>query len=124
MFVKYKLDYRKQDSIGGIGLVWQPGQVRNVSQEAAAKLLAYSDTWEQAEYSTVEAENAPEVGLTQEEKPAEEPLPVIDFLAMDKKALVEFAQTKYNEKLDKRQTEETIRHRVIALFSQHEMDEG
>ena len=41
---------------------------------------------------------------------------------MDKKALINFAETKYNEKLDKRLAEDTIRHRVIALFGQHELD--
>ena len=39
---------------------------------------------------------------------------------MSKKALLEFAERKYNERLDKRQSEETVRHKVIALFSKHE----
>ena len=62
--------------------------------------------------------------MTETTKPTEEPLPVIDFHAMDKDALIEFASTKYNEKLDKRQSAETLRHKVIALFGQHEMDNG
>jgi len=65
-----------------------------------------------------------EIGLTTDTEPTEEPLPVIDFHAMDKDALIEFASTKYNEKLDKRNSEETLRHKVIALFGQHEMDNG
>jgi len=42
---------------------------------------------------------------------------------MDKKALVEFAEHKYNERLDKRLTEDTIRHKVISLFTKNEMGE-
>jgi hypothetical protein len=41
---------------------------------------------------------------------------------MDKDALVEFAQRNYNKKLDKRQSKETLRQKVTALFSQHELD--
>ena len=41
---------------------------------------------------------------------------------MNKAALLNFAETTYGERLDKRQNEETIRHKVISLFSQREMD--
>jgi hypothetical protein len=122
MQVKYLLDYRKQDSISGVGLWWEPGQVRNVSPEMAERLLNHPDTWAKADSAAVKPVDAEEVGLKQDEKPVEEPLPVVDFHAMDKKALIEFAETKYNEKIDKRLAEESIRHKVIALFSKHEMD--
>lgn len=137
MNIKYLLDYPKLDSIAGVGLRWEPGQVRNVSPEMAERLTCYADTWaavdvddttqKQAVDDTKETDNkeesdVDEIGLSTEEKIAEEPLPFIDFHSMNKAALVDFAQTKYNEKLDKRQSEETIRHRVIALFGQHEMD--
>lgn len=116
--VKYIADCIKVDSIPGIGLPWQPGQVRDVNAEVAERLLAYSDTWTRVEDE--KPSNAEPLGLTQPEKPAEEPLPVIDFHSMSKKALLEFAERKYNERLDKRQNEETVRHKVIALFSKHE----
>ena len=121
MLIKYKLDYRKQDSIHGIGLWWEPGQVRNVSPEAAEKLLVYTDTWERAEEAAVEPVDAEEMALKQDEKPVEEPLPVVDFHAMNKKSLIDFAQTKYNEKIDKRLSEEVVRHKVISLFTKNEM---
>lgn len=124
MHIKYLPNYRKQDSITGIGLWWEPGQVRNVSPEAAEKLLAYSDTWESVEGAAVEPADAEEVGLKQDEKPVEEPLPVIDFHGMNKEALIEFAETKYNVKISKRLGEGTIRHKVIALFGEHEMEQG
>lgn len=120
--VKYIAKGAKVDSIRGVGLRWEPEQVRNVSPEMAERLLAYTDTWTEVKESPVEAENADEIGLVQDEKVAEEPLPVIDYFSMDKKALIEFAETKYNERLDKRQSEDTLRHKVIAIVSRHEMD--
>jgi hypothetical protein len=117
--VKYIGANVKTDSINGIGLRWEPGQVRNVTAEVAERLLAYTDTWVREQ--TEKAPNVEPVGLAEAEKPIEEPLPVIDFHGMDKKMLVEFAEDKYNERLDKRLSEETIRYKVISLFTQHEM---
>lgn len=121
MQVKYLLNYRKLDSIAGVGLWWEPGQVRNVSPEMAERLLGYSDTWAKVDSAAVEPVDVEEIALKQDENPVEEPLPVVDFHAMNKKALIEFAETKYNEKIDKRLAEESIRHKVIALFGKHEM---
>jgi hypothetical protein len=42
---------------------------------------------------------------------------------MNKQALINWAETKYNERLDKRQSEDTIRHKVIAMFGRYEMDQ-
>lgn len=124
--VKYVGTCVKTDSINGVRLKWQPGQIRNVTAEVAERLLAFSDTWvaEQA----VEGEKANEpadepIGLAQEEKPVEEPLPVVNFHAMDRKTMVEYAERNYNERLDKRQSEEVIRHRLIDLFSSHHLAE-
>jgi hypothetical protein len=117
--VKYIGSSVKTDSISGIGLRWEPGQVRNVTSEVAERLLAFTDTWVREQAG--KAPDVEPVGLAEAEKPVEEPLPVIDFHAMDKTALVEFAEDKYNERLDKRLSEETIRHKVITLFTKHEM---
>lgn len=116
---KYIATGIKIDSINGVGLRWEPGQVRNVSAEVAERLLVYSDTWMRVHDET--PDNVVPIGLAQAEKPVEEPLPVIDFHSMSKKALLEFAEHKYNERLDRRQNEGTIRHKVIALFSRNEM---
>lgn len=118
--VKYIATGIKTDSINGVGLRWEPGQVRNVTAGVAERLLAFPDTWE-ATGGAIESDEL--IGLAKDEKPAEEPLPVIDFHGMDKKALLEFAETRYNERLDKRQNEETLRHRVISLFTQREMED-
>lgn len=117
--VKYIAQGVKVDSIRGVGLRWEPEQVRSVTAEVAERLTVYSDTWIAVEEESLDAEP---VALTEEAKPAEEPLPVIDFHAMDKKALLEFAETKYGEKFDKRKNEADLRHRLIALVAQREMD--
>lgn len=117
--VKYIATGIKIDSINGVGLRWEPDQMRNVSAEVAERLLVYSDTWMRVHDETLD--NVVPIGLAQAEQPVEEPLPVIDFHSMSKKALLEFAERKYNERLDRRQNEGTIRHKVIALFSKNEM---
>lgn len=118
--VKYIASNIKTDSVSGVGLRWEPGQVRNVTAEVAQRLLVYTDTWAEAE--DTEAENAEVVSLAPAEKPVEEPLPVIDFRAMDKKTMVEFAERTYNERIDKRLSEESVRDRVTALFSKHQAE--
>ena len=117
--VKYIATGIKIDSINGVGLRWESGQVRNESAEVAERLLVYSDTWMRVYDEAMD--NVVPIGLAQAEKPVEEPLPVIDFHSMSKKALLEFAERKYNERLDRRQNEGTIRHKVITLFSKNEM---
>ncbi|SCY26064.1 hypothetical protein SAMN05216420_10426 [Nitrosospira sp. Nl5] len=117
--VKYIGNCAKTDSVNGVGLCWEPGQIRNVTAEVAERLLAFRDTW--AKEARGKAAHAEPIGLAPAEKPVEEPLPVVDFHAMDKKTLIEFAERQYNERLDKRQDEDTLRHKVVALFSRHEM---
>lgn len=121
MHIRYKLNYTKQDR--HTKLTWQPGDVKNLEPALAEKLLSYADTWERAD-EPASASVSEEIGLPTGEKPVEEPLPVIDFHAMDKGAMLEFAEKRYNERIDKRLSEESIRHKVIALFTQHEMDQG
>ncbi|KIO48194.1 hypothetical protein [Nitrosospira sp. NpAV] len=121
--VKYLSTCIKTDSINNIGLRWEPGQVRNVTAEVAERLLAYSDTWAQEKEQEPQAPQTPPadepVGLAREEKAMEEPLPVVDFHAMDKKTMVEYASRHYNERLDQRQNENVIRHKLIDLFARH-----
>jgi hypothetical protein len=121
--VKYIGTCIKTDSIKGIGLKWKPGQIRTVTAELAERLLPYADTWVTEPLAKAEKvrEAQDPIGLAQEEKPAEEPLPVVDFHAMDKKAMIEYAEHHYNEQLDKRQSEDAIRHRLIDLFVGHHL---
>lgn len=123
--VKYIGKTIKTDSIGRIGLRWEPGQVRSVTAEVAERLLPFSDSWAKADKPVDNGnDNDPDgaIGLLAEEAQMEEPIPVVDFHSMDKVALAEFAQRNYNQKLDKRQSREALRQKVVALFSQHELD--
>jgi hypothetical protein len=117
--VQYTAAGAKVDSIRGVGLHWTPGQVRYVTSEVAERLLHFRDTWEKVDG---EAVNDDPIGLAEEDKSVEEPIPVVDFHGMDKDVLAEFAQRNYNQKLDKRQSREALRQKVVALFSQHELD--
>lgn len=117
--VKYIAAGIKTDSIRGVGLRWEPGQVRTVTAEVAELLLFYTDTWEK-----VQGEDAgtQPIGLMKDENPTEEPLPVVDFHALTKDQMVEYAARNYNEKLDKRQSVDTLRIKLVGLFTQHHMD--
>lgn len=117
-YLKYIAATVKTDSIHGVGLNWRPGQVRNVTAEVAERLLVFTDTWQIVDEANGTDER---IGLAEQPQVVEEPLPVIDFHAMDKNALVDYAERHYNERLGKRQSEEAVRHKVIALFSRHEM---
>lgn len=120
MQIQYIGKCNKHDSVRGVGLHWEPGQVRSVTVEVAERLLHYKDTWAMVEGNAPQDE--PPIGLDKEDKPTEEPLPVIDFHAMDKASLVQFAEREYNERLDKRLSEESLRHKVIALFGKHQAE--
>jgi hypothetical protein len=119
MQIQYIGKCKKQDSVRGVGLHWEPGQVRNVSLGVAERLLPFKDTWIPLGESSGE-----EIDLIPEEKAKEEPLPVIDFHAMDKAALVQFVEREYNERLDKRLSTESLRHKAIALFGSHQAELG
>lgn len=118
MQIKYIGKCDKTDSIRGVGLHWQPDQIRNVTPEVAERLLPFTDTWVKIEEE--EPGNDQAIGLQVAEKPAEEPLPVVDFHGMDKEALVAFAAREYNEQVDKRLSVTTIRHKVIGFFTKHQ----
>lgn len=119
--VKYIGTTSKTDSIDGIGLYWEPGQTRSVSAEVAERLLAYPDAWTRVA-SPAPASSEP-VHLARPVKEAEEPLPAIDFHAMDKEAMIDYAERHYGERLGRRLSEGNIRHRLIGLFTQREMEQ-
>jgi hypothetical protein len=129
MQIRYKLNHPKQDR--HTKLVWQPGDVKNVTAQVGEVLLRHPDVWEKwergekgekGERAAGDAPATEEIGLPEQLQPTEEPLPVIDFRGMDKATLIDFAEKNYNERLDKRLPETTIRHKVIALFGKHQAE--
>lgn len=136
MKVKYIGPNPKVDTIPNVGLRWDLGQVRDVTSTVAEQLLVYTDTWVKDESEIhhhkneslgpthVEAGRKEEpVDFKETEKLPEVPLPVVNFHAMKKDALIKFATEELNEKFDKRQSEDMIRERVIKLHSQQQMDD-
>lgn len=135
MQVKYIGNHTKKDSIHGVGLVWEPGQVREVTSTVAAHLLQYTDTWIKGPEETdkqvdpqwlqkVEAGVKEEpVDFMDDKKRPEEPIAVVDFHGMNEQALRQYAETHWNEKFDKRLGERTIRERVIKRHTAEQMDE-
>lgn len=119
MRVKYIGQNVKTDSITGVGLIWQPGQVRDVTSAVAEHLLAYTDTWTKTEDG--EATDEP-VDFRETNKIPDEPLPVVNFHEMDKKALEKYSMEQWNEKFDKRMSVDVIRERVIKRHSSEAMD--
>lgn len=117
--VQYVGSCNKQDSIRGVGLHWEPGQTRHVTAGVAERLLRFSDTWQAVEKET---DGNDPIDLTEDEKPCEEPLPVVDFHSMTKDQMVDYAEKNYGEKLDKRQTADTLRLKLVGLFGKYELD--
>lgn len=134
MQVKYIGDHVKKDSIPGVGLVWEPGQQREVTSTVAAHLLAYTDTWikgDEEDSKQVDPQwlQKTEAGVKEEpidfmekDKRADEPVPVVNFHAMDKAALKKYAKDQWNESFDGRMSESVIRERVIKRQTAEEMD--
>ena len=122
MHVKYIGDHVKTDSITGVGLRWEPGQVRNVSNTLAAVLLQYTDTWREVSGGRQESEEDEPIGLRDEEKKEDEPLEVVDFHAMNKDQLLKFAKDNWNEGYNKHWGEHVIRERVIKRHTKEQMD--
>ena len=120
MKIEYIGDHQKIDSIPGVGLMWEPGQRREVSAAVAERLLVYRDTWIRVADFDEPVDISEQIDLAKPEKPAEEPLPVIDFHGMTKDEMVEFASREWNEKLDKRQSAANLRQNLIALFGKHQ----
>lgn len=119
--VKYIGMTAKTDSIDGIGLHWEPAQTRSVTAKVAERLLVHPDTWVSAEDQAVAS--AEPVDLAPPVKEAEEPLPAVDFHAMDREAMIGYAERHYGERLDRRLSDENIRHKLISLFTQREMEQ-
>lgn len=135
MQVKYIGDHVKTDSFPGVGLRWEPGQVRDVTSTVAAHLLKYPDTWvkgdaesdkdvpESQRESRVEAGDKPEpIGYMEEDRLHDEPIPVVNFHAMDKEALLKYAADNFNERFPHNISEDVLRERVTKLHTDHEID--
>jgi len=103
------------DNLYGTGLVWAPDQVHNVEDGVAAKMLAHTDTYENAK--TVKGEKQATAKVIPEEKDEHDEVPLPNLEIMDKEALQNFAQLHYGEQLDGRMTVSTMRDRISSLVN-------
>lgn len=137
MQVKYIGDHIKTDSIDGVGLRWEPGQQRDVTSTVAAHLLAYKDTWVKGDeesdktvplsqdVSRVEAGDKPEpIDFLEKDKRPDEPVPVVNFHAMNKEQLEKFAEDNQLGKMNKRWGEQTVREHITRMWTEQKMNEG
>lgn len=101
----------KRDLTAGTGLVWDPGQVHEVNDDAAAILLRSPDAW-------VAVGKGPSVtALPPQRDPNEEvlptPMPRIDRLS--KPNLIRLAQARFGDTLDPGMEPAAMRQRIVAL---------
>jgi len=138
MRVKYIGNHIKQDSIEGCNLVWEPGQVRDVTSTLAAHLLPFTDTWVSDEPDAKKEQPDPqwlqktEAGVKEEpidflekDKRPDEPTPVVNFHAMNKEQMMKFADDNMTEKMDKRWKEDKMREQITHAWArQHAEQQG
>lgn len=138
MKIKYIGDHIKQDSIPGAGLVWEPGQVRDVTSTLAAHLLQYPDTWVADESEAKDEQPDPQwllkteagvkeepIDFLEEDKRPDEPVPVVNFHDMNKEQMMRFADDHMTEKMDKRWKEDKMREQITHAWArQHAEKQG
>lgn len=97
------------DNLYGTNLVWKPGQVHNVDDSVAARLLHHADVY--AEAKPVKGEAAAVMPMEPEKLPT--PLPNLE--GMNKTELRTFAQQHYGENLHHAMSEANMRDAILAL---------
>lgn len=111
-----------RDGTYGTGLVFTQGETKLVPVEKAKHLLQHPDVYVPGEMDEVVVASAAseQVQAATDDSQAEtEHMDMRDSLVrMDKEALVEFAKTHFNMKLDKRTGLEKLRTEVITRFDQ------
>lgn len=118
----------KTDSIKGVGLPWEPGQERDVTATVAEHLLPYTDTWVVAgageNFGDQSSKDGEPVGFLEEEPLTEEPIPVVDFHSMDRKAMQDYSMTHFGEKLDTKMSTENMRLRMYERQGERNLNGG
>lgn len=100
------------DNLYGTALTWNPGQVHNVADDVAARMLAHADVY--AEAKPVKGEEPATQGVLAKMEDPSHMLPNLD--GMGKPDLIAFAQQHYNEKLHHAMSEENMRNKILTLI--------
>ncbi|HHT8410059.1 TPA: hypothetical protein ACVDLI_000347 [Neisseria meningitidis] len=115
-----------RDGIYHTGLVFEDGQVREVSAEAAAKLLRHGDVFAAVESKRVKKaddtealEKAGALEVEREEAAFDAVQDVIlQINRMGKDELELYAKANYGQDLDKRKSAENLREAVVQMVHQ------
>ncbi|HEZ5103686.1 hypothetical protein [Neisseria meningitidis] len=115
-----------RDGIYHTGLVFEDGQVREVSAEAAAKLLRHGDVFAAVEGKRVKKaddtealEKAGALEVEREEAAFDAVQDVIlQINQMGKDELELYAKANYGQSLDKRKSAENLREAVVQMVHQ------
>lgn len=115
-----------RDGIYHTGLVFEDGQVREVSAEAAAKLLRHGDVFAAVEGKRVkkadDTEALEKAGALEVEREAAAFDAVQDVILqinrMGKDELELYAKANYGQSLDKRKSAENLREAVVQMVHQ------
>jgi len=112
--VKYIGDHQYHTDIHyGTGLTWAPGQVHNVSDDAAKNLLAHADVYEESELIVGDV-----MCVHVEEIPARVPPMLPPVERMGKKELRDYALSHFGENLHHAMSEENMRHKIVNLVGE------
>lgn len=115
------------DHLYSTGLHFVKGQVHEVPVHLAKKLLSHADVFEQVELEAVEQDTGAKAAIedaldkaAHEKAVADEQHEVLHEVSkMNKDALIEFAQVRYNTKLDGRTKVADLRTEVNRLVEQY-----
>jgi hypothetical protein len=110
---------RKEDNVAHTGTVWNgPGDVQNVPDGAAAKLLVHTDCWVLADGETVaDPASAGDVVASTEVENDERNPPLVNLDAMDKEALRSYAQQNFGHAFHPNTGEAKMRQAIIGLMN-------
>jgi len=102
------------DNLYGTNLTFKPGQVHNVEDAIAKRMLVHTDAYAEAK----PVKGAP---VAEAEKPAakEEAEPLPHLGGMGKPELMAFAQQHYGEKLHHAMSEDNMRAKVLGFIQAH-----
>lgn len=111
--IKYIGDREQHtDNLYGTGLIWTSGQVHNVEDGIAARMLAHADVYKEAK--AVKGE-VPAVAI-QVVEPEKLPVPLPNLDTMDKQELRTFAQQHYGENLHHAMSEVNMRSTIHSFI--------
>lgn len=97
----------RPDTVAGTGLIWTPGQVHAVEEDAALKLLKHPDIWESIGTEDVGGKVAEKVEAKKaeakkkaEKKDKEDPFEVANLDVLDRPALAAYAKRNFGTNLN------------------------